>query len=142
LHITLILFGLAFLCQFSGYNRIMMNMRRNTLRVFTLFAMLSLPLQSLASVLLPCLHDSDSTVTQSASHPCHFTSEPADQSPGVADDCQKCQLCLMLSGSALLTSEQPAFLAGNRDYFLLPVDHFYNFSPGQLQRPPSRITST
>jgi hypothetical protein len=118
-----------------------MNMCRKTARLIALFAMLCLPLQSLASVLLPCLHAGDAAVVQSASHPCHITSERADEAPGIADECHKCQLCLMLSGSALLASEQFAVSAGHTDFFLLPVDHFYNFSPGQLQRPPSPVTS-
>ena len=117
-------------------------MYSTTVRVIALLVMFSLPLQSLASVLLPCLHAGDETVLQSTSHPCHVTAEPGDDSLAVADECHKCQLCLMLSGSALLASDLYSAFEGNTAYTPVPVDHFYNFSPGQLQRPPSSITST
>lgn len=71
-----------------------------------------------------------------------MTQAPADETPAVADECHKCQLCLMLSASALPGGEQISAVAGITAYSPLPVDHFYNFSPGQLQRPPSSITST
>lgn len=116
-------------------------MYRTTVRLIALLVMFSLPLQSLASVLLPCLHAGDAAVLQSASHPCHMTAEPAGDTLAVADECHKCQLCLMLSGSALLASDLFSAFEGNTAYTALPVDHFYNFSPGQLQRPPSSITS-
>jgi hypothetical protein len=119
-----------------------MDMCRKTARGIALFVMLCLPLQSLASVLLPCLHAGGTAVLQSASHPCHMAAEPADDTLAVADECHKCQLCLMLSGSALLGSHMFSVFEGNTGYTPLPVDHFYNFSPGQLQRPPSSITST
>jgi hypothetical protein len=118
-----------------------MMMYRKTVRVIALLVMFSLPLQSLASVLLPCLHAGDTAILQSVSHPCHMTADPADDPPAVADECHKCQLCLMLSGSALLATEVFSAFEGNTAYTLLPVDHFYNFSPGQLQRPPSSIAS-
>jgi hypothetical protein len=140
-HFTSIFWGLSCFCEFSGYNQVCMTMYRTTVRIIALLVMLSLPLQSLASVLLPCLHAGDTSVTQPAFHPCHLTSEPADEAPAFAGECHKCQLCLMLSGSALLADEQTSVAGGNSTYFLLPVDHFYNFSPGLLQRPPSRITS-
>ncbi|MDX1344616.1 MAG: hypothetical protein R3179_01870 [Sedimenticolaceae bacterium] len=116
-------------------------MYSTTVRFITLLVMLSLPLQSLASVLLPCLHAGDAAVVQSASHPCHATAEPADDPLAVADECHKCQLCLMLSGSALLATDLFSAFVTNTAYTPVPVDHFYNFSPGQLQRPPSSITS-
>jgi hypothetical protein len=116
-------------------------MYRTTVRLIALLVMFSLPLQSLASVLLPCLHAGDAAVVQSASHPCHMTAETAEDSTAVADECHKCQLCLMLSGSVLLASDLFSAFEGNTAYTPLPVDHFYNFSPGQLQRPPSSIAS-
>ncbi len=116
-------------------------MYSTTLRVIALLVMFSLPLQSLASVLLPCLHAGDAAVLQSTSHPCHVTAEPAGDNLTVADECHKCQLCLMLSGSALLATDVFSAFEGNTAYTPLPVDHFYKFSPGQLQRPPSSITS-
>jgi hypothetical protein len=116
-------------------------MYRTTVRLIALLVMFSLPSQSLASVMLPCLHAGDATVVQSASHPCHMTVESAEDPIAVADECLKCQLCLMLSGSALLASDVFSSFEGNTAYTPLPVDHFYNFSPGQLQRPPSSITS-
>ncbi|MGD8235256.1 MAG: hypothetical protein PVJ65_03850, partial [Chromatiales bacterium] len=88
-------------------------MCRKTARGIALFVMLCLPLQSLASVLLPCLHAGGTAVLQSASHPCHMTAEPADDTLAVADECHKCQLCLMLSGSALLASDMFSVFEGN-----------------------------
>ena len=117
-------------------------MYKTTARIIALLVTFSLPLQSLASVLLPCLHAGDAEILQSASHPCHVTVESAKDTPAVADECHKCQLCLMLSGSALLASDLYSAFEGNTAYTPVPVDHFYNFSPGQLQRPPSSITST
>ncbi len=116
-------------------------MYRTTARIIALLVMFSLPLQSLASVLLPCLHAGGAEVLQSASHPCHVTAESTGDTLPVADECHKCQLCLMLSGSALLASDVFSAFEGNTAYSLLPVNHFYNFSPGLLQRPPSSITS-
>jgi hypothetical protein len=57
-----------------------------------------------------------------------------------ADDCHKCQLCQMLSGSALLDQPGADTVAGSSVYSMRGFDHFYDYSPGQLQRPPSTRT--
>lgn len=115
-------------------------MRKTTAQLIVLLAVLSLPLQTLASVLLPCLHAGDSAAMQTTSHPCHSMTAESGDKQSLTDDCHKCQLCQMLSGTALIPLLQVPAGSGSSVYSAKPLDHFYSFSPGQLRRPPSTHT--
>jgi hypothetical protein len=117
-----------------------MNMRSETARIILILVTLCLPLQALASTLLPCLHDNDDVAAQAATSPCHSSSaEELPQQP-LPGECDKCQFCQMLSATALLPLQEMTILSGRSVYAAHPVDHFYSFRPGELQRPPSRLT--
>lgn len=117
-----------------------MNMRSQTARTIFLLVMLCLPLQALASVLLPCLHADGELTAQVVSQSCHAPSGDEHSETNMAGDCHKCQLCQMLSVSALPPPQVMPVLPGRSVLAALPVDHFYSFLPGQLQRPPSSHT--
>ncbi|MEJ2309168.1 MAG: hypothetical protein P8Z78_07610 [Gammaproteobacteria bacterium] len=116
-------------------------MRSKTTLTMILLVTLCLPLQALASVLLPCMHAADSVVVTEV-HPCHAQSGEEPSGDLVSGECHKCQLCQMLSVSALLPQQVMPVVPGRSVYTVLPVDHFYSFLPGQLQRPPSPHTPT
>ena len=123
-----------------AYNRVSMVMRRSFIRIAALFLMLALPLQTLASVMLPCLHDGDMATGQMDHHDCHKAPAEQADSGSVTDECHKCQLCMLLSVSALLTPQLLVPATGGSVYTARPIDHYYQFRPGLLARPPSPVT--
>ena len=90
--------------------------------------------------LAPELGQRVDVAAQAATSPCHSSSaEELPQQP-LPGECDKCQFCQMLSATALLPLQEMTILSGRSVYAAHPVDHFYSFRPGELQRPPSRLT--
>jgi hypothetical protein len=101
------------------------------------FMVLCLPLQAMASILLPCAHSAANQAGEQVScHTAHTTSGNIQQD-FPAEQCQKCDLQQMLNFgsfvSEFVSSEMSEFQSVQNQHV---ENHFYQFSPHLILRPP------
>ena len=111
-----------------------------TRRLLMMLLLLCFQTQTLAAMVLPCVHDSDENAVADLCHqPAGAAQDTENSNNGESPcfDCQKCQLGCAFGTTALPfdRSVAPVPVSGSVNGPVV-LRHFYRFVPDPLQRPP------